>query len=101
MKTIDKKLTHHLFVCCRQRDGKPCCSSQGAEELVTKLKKWVKEEALNDQVKVTKSSCLGHCETGITACLYPENLWLQNLSLNDEEQIQSLLKNSAPVMDKP
>ena len=97
MKEIDKSVKAHLLVCCRQRDGKPCCSSKGAEELVTNLKSWVKNNGLKDEIKVTKSSCLGHCENGITATLYPHNKWWVDIDKSHEDELKSqLLKTIEP-----
>lgn len=94
MKEIDKKtLKTHLFVCCRERDGKPACGSKNATILVKNLKAWIKENNLKDAIKCSSSSCLGHCEDGITACLYPQKQWFTNISLKDEEALKEILLN--------
>ena len=95
MDTLDYKAKAHLLVCCRKREDKPCCSKKNAEELVSQLKEWVRSENLKKKIKVSKSSCLGFCESGITACLYPQNQWLHNISLRDLEKIKTMLKKHA------
>ena len=95
MKDLSKNVSAHLFVCCRSRDEKACCASKGSEELVSQLKSWIKENQLKDSIKVSKSSCLGHCESGITACLYPQNQWFENINENDLPEIKKMLLDCA------
>ena len=62
---------------------------------MTDLKAWVKSEGLKNQIKVSKSSCLGHCETGVTAVIYPQNQWFHRLKEKDLQEIKQLLLNYA------
>ena len=91
MEKLDQGPKHHIFICCRDKQGKACCAEKGAEKLAEGLKKWVKSEGLKGQIKVTKSLCLGHCEDGITACIYPENQWYTHLKPKDEDQLKQIL----------
>lgn len=94
MKKTNTNPTAHLFICCRSRDnGKACCSSKGAETLVTELKAWVKSEGLKKQIRVSRSSCLDHCEKGIAAVLYPQNQWFTDIATTDIESLKDLLKS--------
>ncbi len=56
------------------------------------LKDWVVRENLKDVIKVSKSFCLGFCEKGITACLYPHNKWFTNISPSDSKKIMVMLE---------
>ena len=72
----------HLFVCQNQREtNNPlgCCHSKGAESVLNKLKALVKEQGLASQVRVNKAGCLGQCEFGVAAVVYPEGVWYENL----------------------
>jgi (2Fe-2S) ferredoxin len=91
MDTVDKNIKAHLFICCRNRQNKACCAEKNAEELVKNLKLWTKSNKINDSIKVSQSSCLGLCEDGITACLYPQNQWFTRLELKDEEKLKEIL----------
>lgn len=91
MQKQEKKVTAHLFICCRSKQGKPCCAEKDAQELVQNLKTWTKKNETQQHIKISQSSCLGHCENGITACLYPQNRWFTGLSLDSEEDLKSLL----------
>ena len=96
MESIDKELKAHLFICCRNRDdGKACCYSKGSEQWVSQLKEWIKSEGLKNQIKVSKSSCLGYCETGVTAVFYPQNQWYHRLDEEDLGQLKQVLLNYA------
>ena len=93
MQRTDTKTQAHFFICCRQKDeGKACCAEKGAQQLLQDLKTWVKEEKLKPHIRVSSSSCLGHCEKGITAVLYPQNQWFTDISLQDIEEIKKQLK---------
>ncbi len=94
MQELNFKPQAHLFICTRERkEGKDCCSAQGAEEMVDELKSWVKKEGLKKQIKVSRSSCLGYCESGITACIYPQNQWFHQLTPSDIPQLKTKLLN--------
>ena len=95
MESIEKNHKTHLFICCRSRENKACCSSKGSEQWVSDLKAWAKSEGLKSKIKVSKSSCLGHCETGITAVIYPQNQWFHHLSEKDLPEIKELLSKYA------
>jgi (2Fe-2S) ferredoxin len=96
MEATTTKLNAHLFICCREREGnKACCSKKGAESLFEELKSWVKSEGLKAKIKVSKSSCLGHCEEGITACLYPQNQWFTHIKKDNLEDLQKMLTKYA------
>ena len=92
MNELKTRPQRHLQICCRVReDGKPACGERGAAQLVANLKERVKAAGLKSQVKVTQSSCLGYCEQGITAALYPENRWFIEVSAQDEEKLWQTL----------
>ena len=88
---LEKGLKGHLFICCRKRENKQCCQEKASEELVQRLKKWSKELKIDNSIKISSSSCLGDCEKGIAACLYPQNQWFSHISLDDEKELQDIL----------
>ena len=93
LQEVNKNVKRHLFICCRQKTDKACCHDKQAPTLVKNLKIWLKEEGLYESIKVSQSSCLGHCQEGITACLYPENRWFTQLSLDQEDTIKRILRS--------
>jgi (2Fe-2S) ferredoxin len=76
-----------MFVCTRMKDGE-CCGKKGSADLRDSLKKWVKQEGLKKDVKVTASLCLGECENGIAVCIHPDNEWY--LKVDSEADIDDL-----------
>ncbi len=82
----------HLFICTHKRDGKDSCGGRGSEDLVDDLKKWVKNEGLKGEVKVTRSGCLGLCEDGIVAVCYPQGEWLTEIRKGDADELKKKLK---------
>ncbi len=81
----------HLFICTFQREGAAACSPKGANQLVDDLKKWVKEEKLTSEIKISRSGCLGLCEKGIAAVCYPEGKWLSSIQKDDLLSIKNSL----------
>ena len=96
MESLPQKAKAHFFLCCRERqDGKSCCYKKGAEDMVKELKLWTKEMGLNQHIKVSKSSCLGFCESGITGVVYPHNQWFHKISPENLDEIKEFLIKSA------
>lgn len=83
----DKQLDAHLFICVNEKEGKECCAAKGAAELRDKLKKISKDPNRKwlGRVRVNNSGCLGHCEEGITAVLYPQGKWFTHLDKDDAD----------------
>ena len=71
MKTAYKT---HLFVCTNspEREGK--CGHKGSEELRQAIKEKCRT-AFGKEVRVSSSGCLGFCERGIAAVVYPKTDW--------------------------
>lgn len=87
----------HMFICTRLKEKGECCATKGSAEIRLQLKTWIKENNLKDKVKVTASQCLGHCENGISVCIYPENKWFLNVRPEDLETLkQELLTKVTP-----
>ncbi len=77
-----------IFVCCNQRDeGKECCNNKGGSEIRDKLKRAVAEYGIKQKIRVCKSGCMGQCGTGVNIMIFPDNIWLKNLTTNDIPKI--------------
>ncbi len=90
---MDMKLDAHLFICTNEKQGKPCCAARDAAALRDSLKKISKDPARGwaGRVRVNNSGCLGHCEDGIAAVLYPQGQWFTNLKSDDVELLTEVL----------
>ena len=80
----------HLFVCINRRaDGHPrgCCASKGSEEIAAALKKSAYDHGLKGRVRVNKAGCLDSCESGVSAVIYPHDVWYRQITLDDVPEI--------------
>lgn len=81
----------HLFICTNQKERGECCAQKNAAALRDELKSWCKSQPeLASKVRVNASGCLGCCEKGIAAVLYPKGEW--RLELTDSEESKTQLK---------
>lgn len=87
----DKTLQAHLFICTNERENGECCAQKGSVELRDRLKKIAKERGWSKKARVNASGCLGHCEEGITAVIYPQGRWFTQLTTNDCETLEKAL----------
>ncbi len=79
------KIQKHIFVCVNERNTnnpKGCCSSKNSLEIMTKIKRIVKNSGM-ENIRVNKSGCLGNCEKGVACVIYPEGIWY---TIPDEEK---------------
>lgn len=81
----------HLFVCVNNRgpDKKESCGLKGAQELKDEVKRICQEKGIKN-IRINNSGCLGPCEKGINAVLYPNGEWFHHLKKEDS----SLLVNA-------
>lgn len=60
----------HVLVC-----GNVDCVDQGSIRLLETLRRLIKDNGLEKQIKITKTSCLGCCGDGPTVAVYPDGIW--------------------------
>jgi predicted metal-binding protein len=80
----------HVFICqsCRYRDeSSELCHPDTAAELKKRTKSLCKKEVSKSHLRVNSSGCLGQCETGINAIIYPQGRWMLNLRAGDEAKL--------------
>jgi len=84
---------HHIFFCNNIRtNGKQCCSQNGAKELYRYAKDRCRENLMLGEGRfgVSESRCLGRCEHGPVAVVYPDDVWYQYI---DEEDIDEIIES--------
>ena len=94
------KFRQHFFVCINQRPpfAKPSCGLRNSNQILTMLKEEVEQRGLQNDIKVTGSTCLGPCEHGPTIVVYPEGIWYQAVTPEDvTEIVESHMINNKPV----
>lgn len=92
MEKSTNDLKKHLLICTRTKEGKECCGAKNSQSLVDELKTWIKQNNLKDSIKVTGTQCLGHCEEGITAFLYPDQLTYTEITVEDSLPLKQILQ---------
>ena len=91
----------HVFLCVNQKAaGKPCCANGGGEAFFDYFKAALKNHGIHgpNQIRVSKSGCLGRCALGPCLLIYPEGIWYKYTSFEDlDEVINSHLISSTVV----
>ena len=83
----------HLFICTNAPDKSGKCGSKGAEELRKEVKEQCKKE-FGKSVRVNSAGCLGYCERGIAAVIYPQGEWLFELDKKDSDKVVKRVKKN-------
>ncbi|MDF7824482.1 (2Fe-2S) ferredoxin domain-containing protein [Pontiellaceae bacterium B12227] len=94
MKTKVTRYKAHLFICNKTRDdGRKSCGNTADPELKSILKDEVRERGWKPIVRISESGCLGVCDAGPNIMIYPQKIWLSEVSREDiPEIIQTLEK---------
>ena len=89
----------HLFFCLHQREGEAACGNSGdAEAMLTLAKTRSKDLGLQDTVRVNRAGCLGRCELGPVAVLYPQGVWYTYVDAEDVlDIVESHLRDDQTV----
>lgn len=90
-----KPLKAHLFVCtsctytCNGKESDP----KLAGNLRKNLKNKAAERFSKEEVRVSAVECLGQCENGIAAVMYPSGEWLLDIRPEDEDKVFNKLSD--------
>jgi (2Fe-2S) ferredoxin len=90
-KIYQSELKKHIFVCCNERADGTGCGKLGGNELRERLKQEVRGKMI-EGVRVSKSGCLGYCEEGIAAVVYPDCVFITKLKKHDENVILKVIE---------
>ncbi len=80
----------HLFICCNKRqNNKVCCSNFNSKNLYNYAKNKARVLGIlgKDKIAISESRCLGRCEQGPIAVVYPDNIWYQIIDIIDIDDI--------------
>lgn len=80
----------HVFICTNQKAaGKKCCAESGGEDYLNYLKVKLLELDLHGpgKIRVSKSGCLGRCNSGPGMVIYPDGIWYTYHSFADIDKI--------------
>lgn len=95
--SADKKPLVHVFVCetCnyKKNDGSPC-HPDTARLLRKRVKELCAEQVSKKDLRINASACLGNCEKGISAVIYPQAQHIDHLREGDEYELAQLALES-------
>ncbi len=79
-----------VFVCCNQREEgavRTCCANQNGVLIHQELKEMVKARGYRTKIRVSKSGCMDRCEAGANVMIFPDNVWLSDVMVEDLEAL--------------
>ena len=92
METSETPYKSHLFICSKSRNGeKKSCGDLCSPELKPILKDAIKDRGWKGIVRISESSCLGVCAAGPNIMIYPQQIWLSDVSIDDVPKILETL----------
>jgi len=77
-----RALDKHVLVC-----GNVDCANSGSLALIDRLRKAVKAAGRQDDIRVTRTSCMGRCGEGPTVAVYPDGIWYRAVKETDAEEL--------------
>ena len=84
----------HVFVCTT---GK-VCPRQGSLEIHSEMRRRIKADGLQDQIRINKSGCFSQCGYGPMMVVYPEGTWYGAVTPERAEEILAHhIMGGAPV----
>ena len=83
----------HVFIWTQCMNEKHCDNPNYATELRAELKTRAKSEFAKNDVRINASGCLGVCDEGIHAVIYPEGKWFKKLSKEAINDVINYLKS--------
>ncbi len=88
MKTTKTPHPIHMFFCTNTREDKSqsCGDDETTTLLAAQLKERFKKAGL--PVRITRTGCLGPCAQGPNIMIFPQQIWLQKVHMQDLEEIE-------------
>jgi sirohydrochlorin cobaltochelatase len=84
----------HVLVC-----GNVDCAGHGSIALIAELRRRLKRVGCDNQVRVTRTSCMGRCGEGPTVAVYPDGIWYRGVTARDAaELVETHLLNDRLVV---
>ncbi len=72
---------NHVAVCTNRT-----CAAGGAPEVLERLRQAARDSDACD-ARITRTSCLGRCDSGPTVAVYPDGVWYGEVDPDDAERI--------------
>ena len=73
MRLSNTQFSKLVLVCTNERpDGRECCANKASLEFYHALK--IAVAGMDPSIRVSKTGCLGNCESGATVAVMPKNV---------------------------
>lgn len=100
MEPIPPPFKKVILICVNERpSGKTACGNRDSFALFESLMRTVRERGLDREIRVTRTRCLGLCESGPNVAVYPEGVWYSDV--RDEDLREILDRHVAPGVSTP
>ena len=81
---------HHIFVCTQEKpESETSCPGHASWQFLQALEREIIAQGLDNEVQLTTCGCLGLCDEGPIAIVYPEGTWYQKVKQEDVAEIVS------------
>ncbi len=92
----------HIFICnAKKPEGIPDCTEKSGQDIMEAFKSAIYNRNKESEILVSGSSCLGICNFGPAAVVYPEGHWYSGIKIDEVEKIvEQHLINGTPVTDR-
>ena len=88
MENSKPHFKYHVFFCTNLREnGDDCCANYNASYIRDYAKQSCKAKKLDENVRINNAGCLGRCEHGPVAVVYPEGIWYTYVDEADIDEI--------------
>lgn len=77
-----RPLAKHVLVC-----GNVDCADAGSIALIATLRRLLKETGREQDIRVTRTSCMGRCGEGPTVAVYPDGIWYRGVKETDAKEL--------------
>ncbi len=83
-KLQNSQYKKHILVCVNNREQGECCARVDGQQVYEKIKEYVRNNGLTGIIWVTRTRCLGFCNSeGTTIVIYPDKKWFTEVTLKD------------------
>jgi (2Fe-2S) ferredoxin len=94
LKQKELPYVSHVLVCTNDRGGeRKSCADNNSKLIKSNLKNAVNEKGWKGKVRISTSGCMGVCAKGSNVIIYPQNVWLSEVSPDDVGEIISIIEH--------
>jgi len=90
MRKADIQFRKLVLVCTHEKlEGKACCAKKLSPEFFMNLKLAVAQR--DPSIRVSRSGCLGNCQSGAVIAIMPDNVYLGEVRESDLDRLVNLI----------